>query len=218
MKGFFTPLFLVLLCQSSMQDGHAMDDTAEAAKDRDWTFHAPSMNFFGSGEGGDVAMKTCEELKMRVEALEAASSAKAEKIHANCMNMQNLLSVMQPEITSSSAPDAPMPNPVSDAIGSDSGSDYLILFPITDGGAPLTDGTIPDGLNIDAAFPGSLGTDMNTAALSITDFNFFRIQMVRALRVLDQSIRDILDIPFDGCSDMEATTMTPGGMDPTTTM
>ena len=50
MKAFFTPLFLVLLCQSSMQDGHAMDDTAEAAKDRDWTFHAPSMNFFGSGE------------------------------------------------------------------------------------------------------------------------------------------------------------------------
>ena len=36
-----------------------------------------------------------------------------------------------------------------------------------------------------------LGTDVTSAALSILDFNIFRIEMINALNLLDQSIRDI---------------------------
>jgi len=221
MRAFLTTLVLVFCCQPTLQDDHATDEKSDETKDRDWNFHAPSMNFFNSAKG-DINMETYDDLKMRIESLENAASAKAERIQANCMAMQNLLSVMQPEITSDSAPAAPMPNPVSGAIGSDEGNEYLILFPITSADSsvspaptltdqPSSSSNIPEGLNIDGAFAQTLGNTLDTAAMSITDFNFFRIQMVRAIRVLDQSIRDILDSSDSfSCSDVGTTTMTPG--------
>ena len=97
--------------------------------------------------------------------------------------------------SASSLPTTPTPNPVSAAIGSSTGSDYIILFPITAAtgtAATLTSGSIPDGLSTAAATAQVLGATMDQAALSITDFNFFRLQMLQALNLIDQSIRDIV--------------------------
>ena len=131
---------------------------------------------------------------------------RVQLIILNCCPEQlaNLLSVMQPEVdpTATACPTRMEPNPVSDAIGSDgtdAGPDFTILFPITDGGAALTPGSIPEGLTTIASVPSALGTTMDNAALSISDFNFFRIQMIKALRVLDKSVRDILNTQAPTC-------------------
>jgi len=202
-------ILLGFCCQQSLQE--SADETGDQTKDRDGplNFDGPSMNFFNSQKTKEDTQMV-EELKMKVDSMEGASSANSEMINSNCIAMKNLLSVMQPEITADTNPTAPQPNPVSGAIGrassTEDGGDWTILFPITAGGVTMTDGYVPNGLNTAGQSPSALGTDMNTAALSITDFNFFRIQMINALRVLDQSIRDILSVQAPMCSGGEATT------------
>jgi len=183
---FATVLSLAILAQFSLQDQNDIKDQNSQEQDR--------FAFWN-------LRKCCRELKEDVGDAEDDISSNKESINSTCNALTALLLVMQPEYDPNAAecPPAPMPNPVSAAIGSDTGSEYPIIFPITLNGAALQDGIAPEGLNTADSQPQTLGTSMDQAALSITDFNVFRIQMVKALRILDKSVRGILDTQAPTC-------------------
>jgi len=116
----------------------------------------------------------------------------ANNIRSTCTALAALLSLPGPSYPEDLNSLVPTPaNGVSEAIGSaDATKPWPIATAITDGGAALTiDATLAPGLLSLGAVP--LGTDVTSAALSILDFNIFRIEMINALNLLDQSIRDI---------------------------
>jgi len=80
---------------------------------------------------------------------------------------------------------------------------YPILFPLASSSGTLT-APIPgfmDGitlLNPPLAYEAS-NTLPHTAALSLFDFNLFRGNVIQAIDILDQKIRDILDVLEPTC-------------------
>ena len=122
------------------------------------------------------------------------------------LQLVEVLTVADPEFVSGLAP-TPSPNPVSAVLGDAvAGSDSLaILYPIgKDGGKAISSTGNPslDGL----AFPLAqlFGTtaigDLNAnVALSIIDFNLFRINVINGFNILDQKIRDILAVQEPTC-------------------
>ena len=122
------------------------------------------------------------------------------------LQLVEVLTVADPEFVSGIAP-TPSPNPVSAVLGDAvAGSDSLaILFPIgKDGGQAISSSGNPffDGL----AFPLAQLTgatpigDLNAnVALSIIDFNLFRINVINGFNILDQKIRDILAVQEPTC-------------------
>ena len=127
-------------------------------------------------------------------------------IQLSALQLVEVLTVADPEFVSGLAP-TPSPNPVSAVLGDAvAGSDSLaILYPIgKDGGKAISSTGNPslDGL----AFPLAqlFGTtaigDLNAnVALSIIDFNLFRINVINGFNILDQKIRDILAVQEPTC-------------------
>ena len=127
-------------------------------------------------------------------------------IQLSALQLVEVLTVANPEFVSGLAP-TPSPNPVSAVLGDAvAGSDSLaILYPIgKDGGQAISSTGNPslDGL----AFPLAqlFGTtaigDLNAnVALSIIDFNLFRINVINGFNILDQKIRDILAVQEPTC-------------------
>ena len=127
-------------------------------------------------------------------------------IQLSALQLVEVLTVADPEFVSGLAP-TPSPNPVSAVLGDAvAGSDSLaILYPIgKDGGKAISSTGNPslDGL----AFPLAqlFGTtaigDLNAnVALSIIDFNLFRINVINGFNILDQKIRDILAVHEPTC-------------------
>ena len=127
-------------------------------------------------------------------------------IQLSALQLVEVLTVANPEFVSGLAP-TPSPNPVSAVLGDAvAGSDSLaILYPIgKDGGQAISSTGNPslDGL----AFPLAqlFGTtaigDLNAnVALSIIDFNLFRINVINGFNILDQKIRDILAVHEPTC-------------------
>lgn len=66
------------------------------------------------------------------------------------------------------------------------GVEWPIMFPITAEGALPTAGSMGQGLNTKNGKASALGQTEDNTALSISDFNLFRIQMIHALRFLDE--------------------------------
>ena len=108
-------------------------------------------------------------------------------------------------------PATPSPNPVSAVLGDAvAGSDSLaILYPIgKNGGQAISSAGNPglDGLAFplaQVALPGfgttALGDTNANVALSIMDFNLFRISVIGGFDILDQKIRDILAVQEPTC-------------------
>ena len=127
-------------------------------------------------------------------------------IQLSALQLVEVLTLADPEFVSGLAP-TPSPNPVSAVLGDAvAGSDSLaILYPIgKDGGKAISSTGNPslDGL----AFPLAqlFGTtaigDLNAnVALSIIDFNLFRINVINGFNILDQKIRDILAVQEPTC-------------------
>ena len=127
-------------------------------------------------------------------------------IQLSALQLVEVLTVADPEFVSGLAA-TPSPNPVSAVLGDAvAGSNSLaILYPIgKDGGQAISSTGNPslDGL----AFPLAqlFGTtaigDLNAnVALSIIDFNLFRINVINGFNILDQKIRDILAVQEPTC-------------------
>ena len=129
-------------------------------------------------------------------------------IQLSALQLVEVLTVADPEFVSGLAP-TPSPNPVSAVLGDTvAGSDSLaILYPIgKDGGQAISSTGNPalDGLTFPLTqIPGigttAIGDLSGNVALSITDFNLFRINVINGFNILDQKIRDILAVQEPTC-------------------
>ena len=111
------------------------------------------------------------------------------------------MDISYPQSSSGTTAPTPSPNAVSEKIGdtTEGSKSYPILFPVGSGSSiSLTTG-LTDGLWFPTGTTVSSGATSSSAALSITDFNIFRGNMISALNVLDQKIRDILDVTKPTC-------------------
>ena len=122
------------------------------------------------------------------------------------LQLVEVLTVADPEFVSGLAP-TPSPNPVSAVLGDAvAGSNSLaILYPIgKDGGQAIssTGNSALDGLTFPLApIVGTIAIGDTNAdvALSIMDFNLFRINVINGFNILDQKIRDILAVQEPTC-------------------
>ena len=122
------------------------------------------------------------------------------------LQLVEVLTVADPEFVGGLAA-TPSPNPVSAVLGDAvAGSNSLaILYPIgKDGGQAISSTGNPalDGLTFPlTAIVGTIpiGDTNANVALSIMDFNLFRINVINRFNILDQKIRDILAVQEPTC-------------------
>ena len=118
--------------------------------------------------------------------------------------LNELLAISDPQSIGGLTAPTPSNNPVSDSLGdrtAGASPGYPILFPI--GTSPTTPTLIP-GVTDGLAFPtrtttSIMGTLPSNTALSIADFNIFRGNVIQAVDILDQKIRDILAVAQPTC-------------------
>jgi len=139
-------------------------------------------------------------LDIRIDDTNRQTAVSNTAIQEICRAITNVLNFDGPmyDTSATSFPPTPDPNPVSRLIGDRTNALYQIIFPITAGGAAVTAGLIADGLLLTGT-SNALGTTTDTAALSISDFNNFRLNMIDALNILDQSVRDIVSPTPPSC-------------------
>ena len=111
------------------------------------------------------------------------------------------MDISYPQSTGGSTAPTPSPNAVSDKLGDTTAGSksYPILFPIGSGGSISLDGIHDNGLTYVTGKTVSSGDTTTSAALSIADFNIFRESVINAVDILDQKIRDILDVTKPTC-------------------
>ena len=118
--------------------------------------------------------------------------------------LNDVLAISDPQSTSSgtTAP-TPSSNPVSDSLGdrtAGASPGYPILFPLGTSATTISlISGVTDGLSFPTSTTTSLGTLASNTALSIADFNIFRGNVIQAVDILDQKIRDILAITPPSC-------------------
>ena len=111
------------------------------------------------------------------------------------------MDISYPQSTGGSTAPTPSPSPVSDKFGDvTAGSkSYVIIYPIGSGGSISLNGLTDNGLWYPTGTTVSSGDTTNSAALSIADFNIFRESVINTVNILDQKIRDILDVTKPTC-------------------
>jgi len=118
-----------------------------------------------------------------------------------------LLTVPNPEYAVGDAP-TPASNPVSQSLGDRNfGSDpgYPVIFPLGPSAGTLADkrDITLGGLTFATGTPPSVfeisNTNTATTAVSMFDFNLFRWNVIQTVDILDQKIRDMLDIMEPTC-------------------
>ena len=92
---------------------------------------------------------------------------------------------------------------MSGLLGSRTGT-YPVFQALTSGdlsGAVPPAGTLPASAFEGLELRGSrqLGDDADSVALSIVEFNSFRIMVIDAINILDLKIREILNVPAPTC-------------------
>ena len=117
--------------------------------------------------------------------------------------MREMLSISDPQSIGGPTFPTPSPSPVSDSLGDRSENaspGYPIIFPIGTSGATITTVTgVTDGLSFPTTTTVALGNTALDAALSLVDFNVFRGNVIQAIDILDQKIRDILAVTEPTC-------------------
>ena len=113
-----------------------------------------------------------------------------------------MLAIDNPESTTEAGELAPTPSPnaVSASLGDRTTPGYPILFPLGTAAEPVTlqsPGT--DGLSFPTGNSAIIGSSPASHALSITDFNLFRTNVIQAIDILDQKMRDILAVTEPTC-------------------
>ena len=116
-----------------------------------------------------------------------------------------MLAIGNPQSTTGSpaliAP-TPSPNAVSAPLGDrtpGASPGYPIVFPLGNVARAVS---LVAGATDGLSFPTSsqvIGTSPALTALSITDFNLFRMNVIQAIDILDQKIRDILAVTEPTC-------------------
>ena len=111
------------------------------------------------------------------------------------------MDISYPQSTGGSTAPTPSPNAVSDKLGDTTAGSksYPILYPIGSGGSISLNGLTDNGLWYPTGTTVSSGDTTNSAALSIADFNIFRESVINTVNILDQKIRDILDVTKPTC-------------------
>lgn len=184
---FMVIITVALFSHPSLQEENPLEEwnVEDLANDK---YESEVRGWWGGGN------RCCRRLHKKLREAKEDICENTERIISTCTALGAILENSGPQYNSSatSFPPLPSPNPVSAAINSINGTGYPIFFPITAGGAPVSGGSITDGLNIADGTPSALGTTTDTVALSVSDFNLFRQQMIIAINLLDQSIRDIV--------------------------
>lgn len=120
-----------------------------------------------------------------------------------CNALSNLLKVAKPEYITNPAtiPPTPSPNPVSGNLGSSTGQWPIFNAIVAPGASPaaLPVGTFPlNGATIRAWKPLD-STNSDSAAVSLVDFNNFRLSVVNVIDILDFKMREILSVSRPTC-------------------
>ena len=94
----------------------------------------------------------------------------------------------------------PSPSPVSDSLGTRELETYPIIFPLGSAAGPITViASVTDGLAFPTGVAVPLGTTNADAALSLVDFNNFRINVIQTIDILDAKMREILAVQAANC-------------------
>ena len=113
------------------------------------------------------------------------------------------MDISYPQSTGGSTAPTPSPNAVSAPLGDRTAGatpGYPIVFPLGTAAEAVTlqsPGT--DGLSFPTGISAIIGSSPASHALSITDFNLFRTNVIQAIDILDQKIRDILAVTEPSC-------------------
>ena len=117
--------------------------------------------------------------------------------------MREMLSISDPQSIGGPTFPTPSPSPVSDSLGdrdANASPGYPIIFPIGTSAATISTVTgVTDGLSFPTTTTVALGNTALDAALSLVDFNVFRGNVIQAIDILDQKIRDILAVTEPTC-------------------
>ena len=118
--------------------------------------------------------------------------------------LKNLLAIPSPGAVVGDAP-TPSSNPVSTSLGDrtyGATPGYPIIFPLGPSSGVLSGTTDPTlgGLNFATTLVyGISNTNPSTTALSMFDFNLFRWNVIQSIDIIDQKLRDILDVIEPTC-------------------
>ena len=118
--------------------------------------------------------------------------------------LKTLLAIPSPGAVVGDAP-TPSTNPVSTSLGDRTDGatpGYPIIFPLGPSGGVMSGTTDPTlgGLTFATSLVyGISNTNPSTTALSMFDFNLFRWNVIQSIDIIDQKIRDILDVMEPTC-------------------
>ena len=94
----------------------------------------------------------------------------------------------------------PSPSAVSASLGSRELETYPIIFPLgSAAGAITVIAGVTDGLAFPTAATVPLGVTNADTALSLVDFNNFRINVLQAIDILDAKMREMLAVQAANC-------------------
>ena len=109
-----------------------------------------------------------------------------------------VVNTADPAFTPGVAPTTPT-NAISRSIGSATGTSWPIIFPLGSGAGTLTAGAGDGGLDLSIPVMPLGNTATSNTALSIADFNLFRLQSIQAIDALDNKIREMLSVTAPTC-------------------
>ena len=115
-----------------------------------------------------------------------------------------MLLIAHPQATTGDAP-TPSSNPVSHSLGdrvSQADPGYPIVFPLGPSFGSLSskyDSGLAGITMPTQSVMGISNSDATLTALSMFDFNLFRWNVIQAIDILDQKIRDMLDVTEPTC-------------------
>ena len=110
------------------------------------------------------------------------------------------MNTADPNYDGTSPPTTPTTGAVSSAIGAATGTTWPIVFPIaTAAGTTVTAGAADNGLTFPAPTQALNGAASTNAALSIADFNIFRLHAIQAFDALDVKLREVLSVAAPTC-------------------
>ena len=117
--------------------------------------------------------------------------------------LNEVLAISDPQSIGGTTAPTPSTNPVSDSLGdrtAGASPGYPILFPLGTSATTISlISGVTDGLSFPVGSTTSMGTTAANTALSIVDFNVFRGNVIQAIDILDQKIRDILAVTQPTC-------------------
>ena len=122
--------------------------------------------------------------------------------HEYLLQLASVVNTADPNYDGANPPTTPTTGAVSSAIGAATGTSWPIVFPIGTGtavGTTVTAGATDGGLNFPAPTQALNGAASTNAALSIADFNIFRLQAIQAFDALDVKLREVLSVAAPTC-------------------